>query len=154
MKKLTRLLAALLCLCVFTPLAMADDAGTEEASLLTRVLEIAEDGDDLIEMYAEDLSELMGIEPEEYVDFVYLAGTSVETGREVIAVLAVDEVAANHVEEMLNTYLEGRIRETRNYFPVAFKLLSEAKVAREGLLVVLAIGEQAEQETKLLLTGE
>ena len=58
------------------------------------------------------------------------------------------------VAALLQNYLEGRRTETKNYLPEAYSLLSEAEVVREGCLVMLVIGEQADEEIRLLTAEE
>lgn len=153
MKIMSKLLAAILVASVL--FASAAFAETEEAAdLLTRVLSVVSDADDLIELYEEDLEELMGIEPDDCADFAYLAPRDALSGREVIVILAVDEEAAERVAALLQNYLEGRRTETKNYLPEAYSLLSEAEVVREGCLVMLVIGEQADEEIRLLTAEE
>ena len=149
---LTVLLIACLALCGAAPAETAE--APADADLMTRVCAAIEDEDELIVMIEDDLSDLMGIEPEDWTDFAYLASSNALLGREVIAVLAADEEAADRVEGLLQHYLESRMRETRNYLPDTYRLLSEAQVQRSGCLVVLVVGENAEAETRLLLTGE
>ena len=54
----------------------------------------------------------------------------------------------------MEKYLERRREENRNYAPKAFQELSEAKVGRKGLLLVMISGGDAEAETAALLSGE
>ncbi len=126
----------------------------EEGSLTARVLPLLSDAEELITMTGDDLSDLMGIEPEEYVDFAFFSARNALAGREVILLLAADEEAAEQIGIKLGTYLEDRRIETRNYLPEAYKLLSEAEVVREGCLVLLVTGENAAEEVRLLLAGE
>lgn len=153
MRTVKTFLAALLILCILIPAAALAEA-EEPAGLPGRVLAAVQDADDLIELYEEDLSELIGIEPEDYEDFAYLAARDALSGREIVAVLAVDEEAAGRVEELLQFYLEGRRTETRNYLPDAYALLSAAEVVRADRLVLLVVGEHAAEEIALLTAEE
>lgn len=162
MKKLT--LIMLLCLLgCFTLMAVAEepadaaaDAAVESApfTLLDRALLVAEDRDDLLEMTEDDLYDLIGIAPEEYTDFAYLSHIDSLTGRELIIVSAVDEEAAQRIVELLQGYLEIRLHETRNYLPETYRVLLEAKVTQQELLVVLSIAAPNAEEVELLLTEE
>ena len=81
-----------------------------------------------------------------------LAGT---TGQGIIVVLAAKDMAAgDRVEGQALAYLQRRRDENRNYAPAAYQLLSEAKVVRKGLTVVLISGADAAAETEQLLAGE
>ena len=157
MKTMNTMLAAVLAVCLLVPMLAAGEmtASTEEAAALSdRVRAVIADADDMIELYEEDLSELMGIEQEDYEDFVYLAPMNPLSGREVIVLLAVDDEAAERIEGLLRKYLEGRRTEMKNYEPEAFKLLSETDVVRADRLVLLVVGENAAEEIKLLTTEE
>lgn len=156
MKKLT-LLALICCLLLTFAAAEPLPAPTEEAvpaTLLDRVLLIAEDGAELIQMTEDDLLDLIGIDYEEYTDFAYLAAADALAGRELIVLCAADEEAAERIVELLQSYLEQRMRETRNYLPETYQLLSEAEVIREELMVVLSIAAPNANEVELLLMDD
>ncbi len=152
MKKIMLPLLALL-LAGLALTACAESAEAPE-TLLDRVNRIAEDSADLIVMTEDDLYDLIGIAPEDCDDFAYLADYDALSGRELIALRAVDDEAAERVAGLLSHYLELRMRETRNYLPEAYKSLSEAEVRREGLLVVLSIAAPDPEEAALLLQEE
>ena len=148
MKKLW--LKIIACACVL----MVAVACADNVTLLDRVQGIVTDGDDLIVMTEEDLSDLMGIEEEEYSDFAYLASMDALTGREFIVLRAVDEDAAEALAEKLQSYYEDRLHEMENYLPETYKLIKACSVQQEGLLVILDIGEQAQSEVEQLLAEE
>lgn len=152
MRKPLCVLLALLLACLVAA-ACAEGAETPE-TLLDRVSRVAEDNLDLAVMSADDLYDLVGVAPEDCDDFAYLADYNALSGRELIVVRAVDEEAADRVEEMLSNYLEQRMRETRNYLPAAYKVLSVAEVRREELLTVLSIAAPNPEEASLLLQEE
>ena len=144
MKIMPKLLAAILVASVL--FASAAFAETEEAAdLLTRVLSVVSDADDLIELYEEDLEELMGIEPDDCADFAYLAPRDALSGREVIVILAVDEEAAERVAALLQNYLEGRrkpaerLDETGVAVDLDIQFVDDA-VVRLSVLVEIPIG--------------
>lgn len=143
-----KIMMMVLALCIVIASACAEEA------LLDRVKRIAEDGEDLIEMDEDDLYDIIGIEPDEYTDFAYLTDHDALSGREVIVLLASDEEAAQSVAEKLENYREQRMRVTRNYLPEAYRVLSEAEVLQEDLLVVLTIAPPDPQEAGLLLQEE
>ena len=149
---LKRLICLLLLSSLMVSAAPAESA--EAVGLRERLLAVAADAEDLVSLYEEDLSELMGIEPEDYEDFAYLASRDALSGREMIAVLAVDDEAADRVEEQLQFYLDGRRTETQNYLPDAYALLCAAEVIRQDRLVLLVIGENAAEEIEMLTAEE
>ena len=131
-------------------------AGTEEAAGKT-LRELAEeaikDAGDLAPFDADDLAEMAGIQPEDYTDFVFLQGDVME-GREVLALRAKDDAAAEKLAEKMEKYLERRRNENRNYAPKAYQALSDARVERKGLTLVMISGGEAGTETAALLAGE
>ncbi len=151
MKKLTAI-AMILCLLCGLAFSLAEEGEAE--SLKDRVLRLAGDAADLVEMDGDDLYDIIGIDPEDCEDFVYLAASDALSGRELIVILAADEAAADLAEEMLGRYLESRLRETRNYLPEAYQALTEAEVVREGLTVILSVAAPQADEAQLLLSEE
>ena len=131
-------------------------AATEEAAGKT-LRELAEeaikDAGDLAPFDADDLAEMAGIRPEDYTDFVFLQGDVME-GREVLALRAKDDAAAEKLAEKMEKYLERRRNENRNYAPKAYQALSDARVERKGLTLVMISGGEAGTETAVLLAGE
>ena len=131
-------------------------AATEKAAGKT-LRELAEeaikDAGDLAPFDADDLAEMAGIRPEDYTDFVFLQGDVME-GREVLALRAKDDAAAEKLAEKMEKYLERRRNENRNYAPKAYQALSDARVERKGLTLVMISGGEAGTETAALLAGE
>ena len=130
--------------------APASDA---PASLAEKVNMIAEDAGNLAALTAEDLEDVLGAVPADYTEFVFLQSEGMD-GRELLAVRAADRDAAGRVAGMAEAYLERRLKETRNYAPEAYKLLSEAKVRTKNLTVVLAVGPNGTQEVDFILAVE
>ncbi len=122
-------------------------------TLQERVEAIANDAEELAPFDGDDLADMAGILPDDYTDFVFLQGDVME-GREILALKAADETAAEKLAGQMEKYLERRREENRNYAPKAFQELSNAKVERKGLLLVMISGGDAEAETAALLSGE
>lgn len=123
------------------------------ATLAEKVNMTAEDAGNLAALTAEDLEDVLGAVPADYTEFVFLQSEGMD-GRELLAVRAADRDAAGRVAGMAEAYLERRLKETRNYAPEAYKLLSEAKVRTKNLTVVLAVGPNGAQEADFILAGE
>ena len=156
MKKRMIWILLLAAACLLTGCGKKEEAApapTEALTLQQRVEAAAGDAKDLAPLSAEDLTDALGAEPEDVAEFVYLQETGFG-GREILAVRAKDKEAADRLEEMMGHYLEQRREETWDYAPEAYKLLSQAKVARKNLLLVMISGKDAEKETELLLVGE
>ena len=153
MKKLFALiLAAGLILSLALPALAEEEAAPE--TLLERVSRLIADAEELVEMDGDDLYDIIGIDPEDCEDYVYLAAPDALSGRELIIIIAKDEAIADAAQEMLERYLESRIRETRNYLPDAWQALTEASVVREGLTLILSVAAPAADEVQLLLSEE
>lgn len=145
-RRIVLLAAALLFLCCG---ALAEEQTLTLSEVCSAILP---DMPELTEMLPEDFSDILGIEPGSCTDMLWLAGSG-ESGREILALRAVDEEAASDIQEQLSFYLEQRRKESRNYFPDAYALLMQTDVARNGLTVVLVVGPDAAAETEVLLGG-
>ena len=146
MKKILAILTALL--------FVAAAASAEEETLLEKTVRIADDGENLGPINEDDMLDIIGIGPDEYTDYAYLADYNALSAREVIVVRAKDEDAAKTIAEKLENYREQRMRETRNYQPEAYRVLNEAEVLQKDLLVVLSIAAPDPAEAELLLQEE
>ena len=131
-------------------------AVTEEAAgkpLRELAAEVIKDAGSLAPFDADDLAEMAGIQPEDYTEFVFLQGDVME-GREILALRAKDDAAAKRLAEKMEKYLERRRNENRNYAPEAYQALSDARVERKGLTLVMVSGGEAGTETAALLAGD
>ena len=122
-------------------------------TLQERADAVLSDAADLAPFTAEELQDMTGIAPEDCADFVFLQGNGMD-GREILVIRAKDDAAADRVAKQLEEYLERRKEEHRDYAPDAYKLLSEASVARKGLLLAVVSGSDAAAESAALLAGE
>ena len=123
-------------------------------TLLDRALRVAEDSDNLIRMDEDELYDVVGIAPEDYSDYAYLADYDALSGRELVLVRAVDEEAAERIFSQLSLYLEHRLKATRNYLPDVFRSLSEAGIRQRDLLLVLSVAPPDPEEAIKLLQEE
>ena len=131
-------------------------AGPEDVTgktLQELAAEVIKDAGSLAPFDAEDLAEMAGIQPDDYTEFVFLQGDVME-GREILALRAKDDAAAEKLAEKMEKYLERRRNENRNYAPKAYQALSDARVERKGLTLVMISGGEAGTETAALLAGE
>ncbi len=123
----------------------------EPETLREKVNMVCEDATDLAPLTAEDLEDVLGIPAEDYQDFVFLQSEGTD-GREILAIRAVSMDAAKRIAEQAESYLERRRKETRNYAPEAYQLLSEAQVETKNLTVVLVVGKDGAAEAKAILS--
>ena len=138
---------------LFSCIAGAETLTETENPFRTMIMEALTDGESLQEMFPDDLTELLGIEPEEYTDALWLMGNGLD-GREVLVIRAVDEKAAEGIMERMAAYLEQRRKETRNYFPEAYQLLTATEVVQKNDLLILIVGENAQAEIDALISEE
>ncbi len=159
MKKNSLLLLSLIILILLTGCSTKDtDTKSSVSSTLSTPLRqlvetVCPDAAQLAALNTDDLSDVTGIEAEDYTEAVYLQNTSL-SGREILVIRAKDETKAKQISQLLDTYLERRRKETRDYAPDAYSLLSKAKVTTKHLTVALISGEKAAEETSQLLAGE
>ena len=97
--------------------------------------------------------ELLEGMPEEYQEAVYLQSADM-SGREIVAFRAKDAEAAKRIAQRLETYLEQRRKEARDYLPDAYRLLTDARVESKRLTVALFVGAKASDESTKFLAGE
>ena len=152
MKRLIAVLLAFVLLMSVMSFAAAEEGAEAPRTLLDIILERIEDAKDLVVMTEDDLYDIVGIDPMDCEDFVYLAAEDALSGRELIVVIAKDEETADMAEEMLQHYLESRLKETRNYLPDAYQALSEAKVVRIGMCVILSVAAPSGDDAEILLS--
>ena len=131
------------------PEASEETSGSLKAAVEAAVGDAAE----LAPFTAEELTDMTGIVPEDVADFVFLQGNGMD-GREILVIRAKDEASADRVASLLEKYLERRKKEHRDYAPDAYKLLTDAKVERKGLLLAVISGKNAAAELSALLSGE
>ena len=137
-----------------TQAVTAEPAAEEPGKTLAEKAEDAlRDAGELTPFDENDLTDMAGIQPEDYSDYVFFQG-DVLTGREILALRAKDETAAEKLAGQMEKYLERRREENKNYAPKAYQALCEARVERKNLLLVMISGDNAETETAAMLAGE
>ena len=153
MKKIALLMLALLMALSLTACGQSPKAASTADTPLNVLVDnvIAKDG--LFHMPKTDLEDVIGIDPADFKEAVFLQDDGMG-GREVLALRAADKNAAARVAAQLENYLAQRQKETRNYLPDAYKLLESASVQTKNLTVVLISGENAADWTTKLLAGE
>ena len=154
MKKRTLIAALLLFALLLTGCQGTKDTPKEALTLKEAVENAVRDKDSLVAYTAEDLSDILGIMPEDYTEALFLMGSDSLSGREVIAVRAKDSAGLQKAKKAMENYLAQRKEETRNYLPDAYKLQSDARVETKNLTAVLFIGPNAAEESRAFLAGE
>lgn len=161
MKNTNRLIALILMcvlLCTVTAACAEEAAPAGEAVQALSLEELAAiilpDFEDLVPWYEEDLLDIMGIEEDDYTDFVYLTDDSGMEGREVIVLYCSSPEAAEKVLASVTAYLARRVKETQNYLPDAWELLDKAVLAQDGATVLMISGPDAAAEAEAFLAAE
>ncbi len=154
MKKRTLIVALLLFALLLTGCQGTKETPKEALPLKEAVENAVRDKDSLVAYTAEDLSDILGIMPEDYTEALFLMGSDSLSGREVIAVRAKDSAGLQKAKKAMENYLAQRKEETRNYLPDAYKLQSDARVETKNLTAVLFIGPNAAEESRAFLAGE
>lgn len=154
MKRFGILILICILVCAAVPVCGEEMEDAGFLPLEDRAAAVLPDFEDLIPWFEEDLYDIMGIEEDDYADFIYLTDDSGMEGREVIMICCVSAEAAERTEAALTAYLERRIRETQNYLPDAWYLLSNAVLIRQENTVLLISGADAAAEAELLLAAE
>lgn len=153
LKKQTLLAALLLAALILSGCGASGTAPEKALPLKEAVEKAAPDAKELTPFSAEDLSDILGIEPEEYTEFVFLQEEGMG-GREILAIRAASQTAAREIAQRMENYLEQRKRETRTYLPEVYQLLTATKVETKGLTVALFVGQNAAAEARTFLAGE
>lgn len=153
MKKQAPLAALLLAALAVSGCGVPDTVPEKALPLSQAVEKAAPDAKELASFTAEDLSDALGIEPDEYTEYVYLQDDGFG-GREILVIRAADQAAVGRIRQRMETYLEQRRRETRSYLPKVYQLLTAARVESKGLTVALFVGEKAGEEARAFLAGE
>ena len=148
------MIALLLFAITLTGCQSGDTAKPASLPLKEAVEKALTDKDGLVAYTADDLTDLMGIMPEDYTEALFLVGSDSLSGREIVAVRAKNASSLKKVTEALGNYLSQRQEETRNYLPDAYKLQTQAKVESKNLTAVLIVGAHSAEETKAFLAGE
>lgn len=107
----------------------------------------------LVTMPKTDLEDLIGIDPADHIEAVYRQDENMG-GQEIVVLRSSGKDAAQRIAKQLESYLEQRQKETRNYLPEAYKLLENAKVEIKNNTVALISAEKAAEITARLLAGE
>lgn len=156
MKKIALALLTVMMLCL---LAGCGNQANEPAvsTLTTPLLELVTKtvpgAEDMANLPAMDLEDIIGIEASEYTEAVYLQSTALEGG-EAVVLRAVDGEAAKGIAALLENYRQRRCEETKNYVPETYKLLKETSVQCKNNTVALIVTEKANDVTTKLLAGE
>ena len=144
-----KLIALLLTLALCATAALAEP---EEETLLDRVASVLPEAADMEELFVEEeLSDVMGIEPEEYEQALYLADSDAMSGRELLLILALEDTVES-VAERVEAYRLRREKETVSYNPAAYKLIHKAEVVTQGNAVILITVENSKDAVDAVLT--
>lgn len=108
----------------------------------------------MTKMPADELEMVADVTADEYDECIYYVASDGLTAREAVVVRAKDAANAKTVSAKLESYLNNRRTETRDYLPDQYQVLLKAKVEVKNNTVALIIGEKCAEETKRLMAGE
>lgn len=153
---------AILFLCLIISVIVLSGCGEQKAKnetagertpMVEKVRSVIPDTEELAELTEDDLADILGIQPEDYTEFVFLQSSGTD-GREILAIRTKDRNAADRVAAQAKDYLERRRNETRNYIPELYQLLNNTNVMTGNMTVVLVVGQDAETEANKILKDE
>lgn len=99
---------------------------------------------EMIELTPEELQNIIGINPEDYVDYAAYQASWGMSPDEIIIVRAVDESKAKDIEELLKSRVEYKRKSSEVYLTENLPIISEAVVQRDGVTVAMLITENIE----------
>ncbi len=137
------LLASLMLLC-----ACAQQPQTKDVDLNSLMGTLAADygfNEGMLDLTADDLLELYGIEAADVKQFSAKLKLESIQADEVILIEAVDAQAAKRVKEKLDSRFQTKLNETRDYLPAEFEKIEKCKVEAYGNFVSMIVLENASE---------
>jgi hypothetical protein len=153
MKRLMLIALCLMMTLCLTACGQPKAASTADKPLQELVDSVTGEMTGLVSMPKTDLEDVIGIDPADFTEAVYRQDDQMG-GQEIVVLRANDKDAAQRIAALLESYLDQRRKETRNYLPEAYKLLEKAKVETKNNTVALISAEKAAEITTRLLAGE
>ncbi|WFA08028.1 DUF4358 domain-containing protein [Tissierella sp. Yu-01] len=99
---------------------------------------------EMIELTPEELQDIVGIDPEEYVDYAGYQASWGMSPDEIIIVRAADESKAKDIEEKLKSRVEHKRKSSEVYLTENLPIINAAVVQRDGVTVSMLITENIE----------
>lgn len=99
---------------------------------------------EMLELTPEELQNLVGIDPEEYVDYAAYQASWGMSPDEIIIVRAVDESKAKDIEEKLKSRVEHKRKSSEVYLTENLPIIDAGVVRRDGVTVSMLITENIE----------
>lgn len=141
---LKKILSLSLTLCLIVSACSKEVVELPEPDILYSAVEKAADLSEMIEFTPEELENLIGINPSDYVSFIaYQAGWGMSPD-EIIIVRAVDESKADNIEKKLNDRVESKRKSFEVYLTENLPTVDEAVVRRDGLTISMLITQNIE----------
>lgn len=94
-----------------------------------------------------------GIDPADYTEAVFYQSFDSMLADEVVLVNAVDDAAADRVEEMLNVRLEAKAEEAKGYSPEQFAIIEKCSVIRDGMNVIMIVSPKKDVLVEIFMKG-
>lgn len=112
-----------------------------EPDVLYSAVAEASDLSEMIEFTPEELLNIIGIDPVDYLSYAAYQASWGMSPDEIIIVRAVDETAANNIEEKLNSRVESKRKSFEVYLTENLPIVNKAVVRRDGITVAMLITE-------------
>lgn len=94
-----------------------------------------------------------GIDPADYTEAVFYQSFDSMLADEVVLVNAMDDAAADRVEEMLNVRLEAKAEEAKGYSPEQFAIIEKCSVIRDGMNVIMIVSPKKDVLVEIFMKG-
>lgn len=151
--KRNTLLCLMLALCLLALCGCSDSAApattaaaetaAAHADLAQLYTQMADKLPQMIEMEPDMMLDYCGIDPEQCVQAVAATNSNGLETDEIWLLEAVDEAAADTLEEMAELRLKMKAEETESYAPDQYAVVQKAKLLREGTYLALIVTPEA-----------
>lgn len=107
----------------------------------------------MMTMPAQYVENYYGIDVEAYPDSVFAVSEESTGAETVIIVKTEDESAVDEIAGLLETVLEAKKNELKNYAPDQYKIAEKSKIRKSKNAVYLVISEQEDEIVKIVEAG-
>ena len=104
---------------------------------------------EMVEFPQDELSEYIGIEPDEYLSAVSFSCLDALRPDEIIIVQAINENAAAEVYKKLKARLEYKRKSAINYLPENIPIIDKAVIRQDGLTVSMLVSDNIDDIIKI-----
>lgn len=153
MRKTAAVLLMAVLLVLLTACGNAPAKSVDLAALMAKLPLAQEDRDGMMELDAADLMTYYGIEGADVKQFAALMHTSGIDCDEIVLIEAPDSAAAGRVKNALETRLEIKKNEMRDYLPEEYAVIARCGVRQDGTLVAMIVSPDEKHITGVYQEG-